>query len=133
MEKEYKYSFKEIIENFNYYKLVTIIELDHGDRYKLTKTDNDIRKFSRVNRGLRFMTYDNIDRFFRVIEEQPEINIQGIKNAAKLTFNFHKDSYTPKQISENFETFVELLNMQSDKQNELIRAVKQLDNKMKGE
>ena len=79
MSKEYIYTFKEIIENFDLLKLGTIIESDYGNKYKLTKTDNDTRKFSRVNKGLRFMTYDNIDKMFRIVEDEETIDIDEIE------------------------------------------------------
>lgn len=64
---------------------------------------------------------------FELIEED-EINIQEMEEqTTKMSFNFHKDSYTAHEIDYNFEKITEYLNMYNNKQNELIKAVKQLD------
>lgn len=70
-----------------------------------------------------------MDLDFELIED--EIDIQEIEEIAKMSFNFHKNKYTGSELSDNFEKIVELLNRQSNKQNELIKAVKQLDKKLK--
>ena len=117
MNKEYKYTFKQIIENLNFFKLGTIIESDYGIKYKMTKTDNNRRKFSRVNKGLRFMTYENMDRLFRIVEEsEQDIDIQAIN---ELIIHKNVDNYNKTSIDSNRETI-----------NKLIKAVKQLDVKL---
>ena len=74
-------------------------------------------------------TAENImDLDFELIED--EIDIQEIEEVAKMSFNFHKNNYTDSELSNNFETIVELLNRQSNKQNEIIKALKQLDKKL---
>ena len=109
MSKEYLLTFNQIIENINKFELGTIIESEYGDKYKLTKTDTDTRKFSRIDNGLRFMTYDNLNRFFRIIKEQEEIDIQSIEE-----INL---SSTPTK----YEVVL----------HKLVQAVKQLDKKIK--
>lgn len=74
MSNEYNRPFYEIVCGLNNYKLGTIIESETGQRYKLTKTDNEYRKFSRIDRGLRFLTYENMNKKFRIVEEQEEID-----------------------------------------------------------
>ena len=109
--KNYEYTFKQIIENFNLFKLGTIIESEYGDKYKLTKTENDTRKFSRVNKGLRFMTYDNIDRNFRIVkEEQQDIDIQRIE-----------------EIEPPMNGNAQIIDNKTWTLNQVIKAVKQLD------
>lgn len=117
MSKEYKYTFTELIEKMNMIKLGTIIESDYGNRYKLTKTDMNIRKFSRVNKGLRFMTYDNMDRFFRIVEEQQDIDIQKLEDIKDV---FIKNATCGEDVK-----------YLARKYNELVQAVKQLDRKIK--
>lgn len=74
MSKDYTRPFYEIVCGLNNYKLGTIIESETGQRYKLTKTDNEYRKFSRIDRGLRFLTYENMNKKFRIVEEQEGID-----------------------------------------------------------
>lgn len=107
---EYNLTFNEIIENFDSFKLGTIIENENGQRYKLTKTENDIKKFSRIDKGLRFMTYDNMNKMFRIIEEQQDIDIQSINELDTTQLMVITDDIL--------------------KINELVQAVKQLDKKM---
>lgn len=52
------------------------------------------------------------------VEENKEI-----KEVESITYNFTKTSYTGIELSKNFEIITELLNKQSDKINELVRAV----------
>lgn len=110
MSNEYTRPFYEIVCGLNNYKLGTIIESETGQRYKLTKTDNEYRKFSRIDRGLRFLTYENMNKKFRIVEEQEEIDIQAIK----------ENNSTNARADVNQENI-----------NLLIKAVKQLDNKLK--
>ena len=116
---EYNLTFNKIIENFDSFELGTIIENENGQRYKLTKTDNDNRKFSRINRGLRFMTYDNMNKMFRIIEEQQDINIQSIEEIPKILF-----------LGTEKNDLMKVLNDIIDNQNLQLQAVKQLDKKM---
>lgn len=62
--------------------------------------------------------------------EDEKIDIQKV---ASIKYNFDKESYTVKDINEAFKTFVKLLGMQSDKINELVQAVKQLDKRTRKE
>lgn len=78
MSNEYNRPFYEIVCGLNNYKLGTIIESETGQRYKLTKTDNEYRKFSRIDKGLRFLTYENMNKKFRIVEEQEEIDIRKL-------------------------------------------------------
>ena len=116
---EYNLTFNEIIENFDSFELGTIIENENGQRYKLTKTENDIKKFSRIDRGLRFMTYDNMNKMFRIIEEQQDINIQSIEEIPKILF-----------LGTEKNDLMKVLNDIIDNQNLQLQAVKQLDKKM---
>ena len=116
---EYNLTFNKIIENFDSFKLGTIIENENGQRYKLTKTENDIKKFSRINRGLRFMTYDNMNKMFRIIEEQQDIDIQSIEEIPKILI-----------LGTEKNDLMKVLNDIIDNQNLQLQAVKQLDKKM---
>jgi len=118
MNKDYNRPFYEIVCGLDNYSLGTIIESETGQRYKLTKTDNDYRKFSRIDKGLRFLTYENMNKKFRIVEEQEEIDIQDIE---KITDYRTSDD---DLYNDNFEDFRGTIN-------ELIEAVKQLDNKLK--
>lgn len=113
MSNEYTRPFYEIVCGLNNYKLGTIIESETGQRYKLTKTDNEYRKFSRIDRGLRFLTYENMNKKFRIVEEQEEIDIQEIKE-------FQKDIIEQATDDANIKCLAR-------KCNELVQAVKQLD------
>lgn len=64
---------------------------------------------------------DFLEAEFELIEENKEI--EEVEN---ITYNFSKTAYTPKELNENFETMTELLNKQSNKINELVRAVNKL-------
>lgn len=65
---------------------------------------------------------------FELIEDKEEIEIQAIEEqTTKISFNFHKDSYTAHEIDHNFEKITEYLNIYNNKQNELIKAIKQID------
>ena len=114
MSKEYLLTFNQIIENINKFKLGTIIESEYGDKYKLTKTGKDTRKFSRIDKGLRFMTYDNLDRFFKIVEEQEEIEIQNIE-----------------EIEPAMNGNACVIDNKTWTLNQVIKAVKQLDKKIK--
>lgn len=120
MSNEYNRPFYEIVCGLDNYKLGTIIESETGQRYKLIKTDNDYRKFSRIDKGLRFLTYENMNKKFRIVEEQEEIDVQGIEELPKILF-----------LGKSAEDIKVVLNTIIDKQNEILEAVKQLDNKLK--
>lgn len=106
MSNEYNRPFYEIICGLNHYKLGTIIESETGQRYKLTKTDNEYRKFSRIDKGLRFLTYENMNKKFRIVEE---IDIQSLQE--NDSFNARAD-------------------INQENINLLIKAVKQLDRQL---
>lgn len=127
MSNEYTRPFYEIVCGLNNYKLGTIIENETGQRYKLTKIDNEYRKFSRIDKGLRFLTYENMNKKFRIVEEQEEIDIQDIEKLDKnLKFN---DLKPPYGINEEM-MWAEIIK-QHNKSNELVQAVKYLENKLK--
>ena len=121
--KIYNLSFIEILENINNYELGTIIESENGDMYKLSKPDIGCteRKFSRMkNEGtsLRFMTYDNSNRMFRIVEaKDEEIDIDSIEEVIEKYFKGEELRYCGLLIHK--------------KLNELIKAVKQINNKLK--
>ena len=117
MSNEYNRPFYEIVCGLNNYSLGTIIESETGQRYKLTKIDNEYRKFSRIDKGLRFLTYENMNKKFRIVEEQEEIDIQQIKEFQENVIENVTDDSNIKCLAK--------------KCNELIQAVKQLDNKLK--
>ena len=112
MSNEYNRPFYEIVCGLNNYKLGTIIESETGQRYKLTKTDNEYRKFSRIDKGLRFLTYENMNKKFRIVEEQEEIDIQNIEEI---------------QFPDN----TALRDTRDLIVNQLVQAVKQLDKNIK--
>lgn len=77
-----------------------------------------------------FLTLKDISMLeFELIEDE-EIDIQEV---ASIKYNFDKENYTAKDINNAFKKFVQLLGMQSDKINELARAVKQLDKRTRKE
>ena len=101
MSNEYNRPFYEIVCGLNNFKLGTIIESETGQRYKLTKTDNEYRKFSRIDKGLRFLTYENMNKKFRIVEEQEEIDIQDINNRLKRLENMvDRFEYIEKRVEE---------------------------------
>lgn len=128
--KIYNLSFIEILENINNYELGTIIESENEDMYKLSKPDIGCteRKFSRMkNEGtsLRFMTYDNSKRMFRIVEaKDEEIDIDSIEEVN----HYDVISLVPGRTFENIN--VELAKY-SLAINKLIKAVKQINNKLK--
>lgn len=117
MSKEYLLTFNQIIENINKFELGTIIESEYGDKYKLTKTDEDTRKFSRIDKGLRFMTYDNLNRFFKIVEEQEEIDIQNIEDIKDVFIENSSCGEDVKYLARKY--------------NEILKWAKQLDKKIK--
>lgn len=117
MSNEYNRPFYEIVCSLNNYSLGTIIESETGQRYKLTKTDNDYRKFSRIGKGLRFLTYENMNKKFRIVEEQEEIDIQKIDEIHSI---FIENSTCGDDVK-----------FLARKYNELVQAVKQLDKNIK--
>lgn len=50
-----------------------------------------------------------------------------IEEVENISYNFTKTSYTGIELSKNFETITKLLNKQSNKINELVRAVNKLN------
>lgn len=133
MSNEYTRPFYEIVCGLNNYKLGTIIESETGQRYKLTKTDNDYRKFSRTDKGLRFLTYENMNKKFRIVEEQEEIDIQSIEetkfeNDGLEYYKYANGGYTEDGYTKNYS----LDDIETRKLiNQLVQAVKQLDKNIK--
>lgn len=126
MSNEYNRPFYEIVCGLNNYKLGTIIESETGQRYKLTKTDNDYRKFSRIDRGLRFLTYENMNKKFRIVVEQEEIDIQ------EINLDFARLSQFPIKNSKGQEEILEVLFVEiQEKMKELARKINYLDKNIK--
>jgi len=126
MSNEYNRPFYEIVCGLNNYKLGTIIESETGQRYKLTKTDNDYRKFSRIDKGLRFLTYENMNKKFRIVEEQEEIDIQ------EINLDFARLSQFPIKNSKGQEEILEVLFVEiQEKMKELARKINYLDKNIK--
>jgi len=126
MSNEYNRPFYEIVCGLNNYKLGTIIESETGQRYKLTKTDNEYRKFSRIDRGLRFLTYENMNKKFRIVEEQEEIDIQ------EINLDFARLSQFPIKNSKGQEEILEVLFVEiQEKMKELARKINYLDKNIK--
>lgn len=120
IEENIKYDrpFYEIVCGLNNYALGTIIESESGQKYKLTKANNDCRKFSRIDRGLRFMTYENSKKKFRIVEDEKEqeIDIQNIVMLDLEKYGFvNTDEFAIDLVF---------------KINELIHAFNHLDNKL---
>lgn len=122
MSNEYNRPFYEIVCGLNNYKLGTIIESETGQRYKLTKTDNEYRKFSRIDKGLRFLTYENMNKKFRIVEEQEEIDIQNMEILDNTVYDH--GNMTKVEI-DNYHNYTRTII------NQLIQAVKQLDKNIK--
>lgn len=114
---KYNLGFRYVIQEIENYDLGTIIECENGNKYELGIAENGQRKFSRKDgTKLRFMTYDNIDKMFRVIEDE-EIDIQAIEE-------YEFPAHVITNVIEN-----ELLKLI----NENRRAVKQLDKRTRKE
>ena len=126
--KVYNLSFGKILDEINNYQLGTIIESQSGDRYVLSTIDtsNKKRKFSRIKSegtSLRFMTYNNSKRMFRIVEENnEEIDIDSIEEL--------NDSCYDTEIMTNEEKGY-YHNLTREKLNKLLKAVKQINNKLK--
>lgn len=138
MSNEYNRPFYEIVCGLNNYKLGTIIESETGQRYKLTKTDNEYRKFSRIDRGLRFLTYENMNKKFRIVEEQEEIDIR------KLDFLVEYESFEDydcrdigiaitkiNEITKTINKMVDLSQQRNDKLKNIEIRLEQLDRNIK--
>lgn len=85
MGKKYNLSFMELLEKIDGYDLGTVVESEKGEFYKLTSIDctREERKFARMKdkgTSLRFMTYDNFRKKFRIVEEE-----KGNKNMEEVT------------------------------------------------
>lgn len=114
-----EWKFEDMVARIDEFKLGTKIRSETGDVYNLNQAEGEgkQRKFSRWNgTRLRFMTYENIGKKFEIIEEEPEIDIQGIKDMERYDDGLSY-GYKPTDIG--------------DKINELIKAIKQLDKKIK--
>lgn len=138
MSNEYNRPFYEIVCGLNNYKLGTIIESETGQRYKLTKTDNEYRKFSRIDKGLRFLTYENMNKKFRIVEEQEEIDIR------KLDFLVEYESFEDydcrdigiaitkiNKITKTIIKMVDLIQQRNDKFKNIEIRLEQLDKNIK--
>lgn len=102
--------FEDIVAHIDKFELGTKIKSETGDVYNLNQAEGEgkQRKFSRWNgTRLRFMTYENIGKKFEIIEEEPEIDIQGIKEITSFGIKQNQDGI-----------------------NLLIKAIKQLDHQI---
>ena len=136
MSKEYTRPFYKIVCGLNNYKLGTIIESETGQRYKLTKTDNEYRKFSRIDRGLRFLTYENMNKKFRIVEEQEEIDIQELEEIKEMEVFLSIDTRQTleenlKKIDKHEVNFFFKINEIIRKQNKIVQYLEQLDKNIK--
>lgn len=135
---KYNLGFRYVIQEIKNYDLGTIIECENGNKYELGIAENGQRKFSRKDgTKLRFMTYDNIDKMFRVIEDE-EIDIQAIEEVNTVGFittaggEDNIKEYvkkTNKILVDNFYKVNDVIKMQ----NKLVQAVKQLDKRTRKE
>ena len=130
---KYNLGFRYVIQEIENFDLGTIIECENGNKYELMEAENKQRKFSRKDgTKLRFMTYDNIDKMFRIIEEKT-IDIESIeeteiKNDGTKYFEYENQGATESGYSKNYSSCdVET----RYKINELVQAVKQLNRKIK--
>lgn len=136
MSNEYNRPFYEIVCGLNNYKLGTIIESETGQRYKLTKTDNEYRKFSRIDKGLRFLTYENMNKKFRIVEEQEEIDIQELEEIKEMEVFLSVDTRQTleenlKKIDKHEVNFFFKINEIIRKQNKIVQYLEQLDKNIK--
>jgi hypothetical protein len=136
MSNEYTRPFYEIVCGLNNYKLGTIIESETGQRYKLTKTDNEYRKFSRIDKGLRFLTYENMNKKFRIVEEQEEIDIQELEEIKEMKVFLSVDTRQTleenlKKIDKHEVNFFFKINEIIRKQNKIVQYLEQLDRNIK--
>ena len=103
--------------------------LEDGFRFKFKRKDYIYNKHQDtimriaddIFLGQAWAIEDILNDTVEVIEENKEI--EEVEN---ISYNFTKTSYTPIELSKNFETITELLNKQSNKINELVRAVNKL-------
>ena len=117
--------FEDIVAHIDKFELGTKIKSETGDVYNLDQAEGEgkQRKFSRWNgTRLRFMTYENIGKKFEIIEEEPEIDIQQIE---ELEVENHGGI---KVMTENGEMTIS--SDETNRINQLIKAVKQLDKKI---
>lgn len=136
MSNEYTRPFYEIVCGLNNYKLGTIIESETGQRYKLTKTDNEYRKFSRIDKGLRFLTYENMNKKFRIVEEQEKIDIQELEEIKEMEVFLSIDTRQTleenlKKIDKHEVNFFFKINEIIRKHNKLVKYLEQLDKNIK--
>lgn len=112
---KYNLGFRYVIQEIENFDIGTIIECENGNKYELRIAENEQRKFSRKDgTKLRFMTYDNIDKMFRILEEDETIDIDSIEELEEIT-----------------EKYVEPIRKNRNKINELVQAVKQLNKEIK--
>ena len=99
----------------------------YHNNYGLSFLNNDtLEEENTIDCNYAYSIWLNLE--FELIEDKEKIDIQEIEEqTTKVNFNFHKNSYTAHEIDYNFEKITEFLNIYNNKQNELIRAVKQLD------
>lgn len=133
--KELIIDLKNHYEGYELLKAIRDKEIKQGTKIKVS---NNLSKLIfdgytlRWENSLEIAWVDNFTNeniTFELIEDE-KIDIQKV---ASIKYNFDKESYTVKDINEAFKTFVKLLGMQSDKINELVQAVKQLDKRTRKE
>ena len=115
---KYNLGFRYVIQEIENFDIGTIIECENGNKYELRIAENEQRKFSRKDgTKLRFMTYDNIDKMFRILEEDETIDIDNIE---ELNTYETVETYDWQDVDTNRMTI-----------NELVQAVKQLNKEIK--
>ncbi len=106
--------------------------LEDGFRFKFKRKDYIYNKHQDtimriaddIFLGQAWTIEDILNDEVEVIEENKEI-----EEVEYISYNFTKTSYTPTELSKNFETITELLNKQSNKINKLVRAVNEINKK----
>ena len=116
----YNLGFRYVIQEIENFDIGTIIECENGNKYELRIAENEQRKFSRKDgTKLRFMTYDNIDKMFRILEEDETIDIDNIEEllteysesgADTDIINYINDKIVPgiKQLNKRVKELEEL-------------------------
>ena len=76
-----------------------------------------------------YYMYEFAESKFKILsEEDKETDIDSIEELSKrIKFNYDVEKYTDNEINNNFYQITEIINECIEKQNELIKAVKQLD------
>ena len=112
---KYNLGFRYVIQEIENFDIGTIIECENGNKYELRIAENRQRKFSRKDgTTLRFMTHDNIDKMFRILEEDETIDIDSI---GKIETGYSES-----------ESDTDIINYINDK---IVPSIKQLNKEIK--